>query len=149
MKNIIRLLSVIIFLLGINGFVFSQELTEFAGQCAASAGDEVVYLKDFPVKLEAATPGGKPPDAKFTMILNKGNAYRFTVCTAPESEGEAILDIYELNKKLASTYKEETGQDFHSFDFNCQKTGVYHIFISFKDGKSGEAVGIMSFVERL
>jgi hypothetical protein len=48
-----------------------------------------------------------------------------------------------------ATYMESLGKDFPFFDFKCQKTGVYHIFIFFKDGKPGKAAGILSFVGKL
>jgi hypothetical protein len=38
---------------------------------------------------------------------------------------------------------------FDSFDFQCDKTGVYHVFIAFKEGKSGNAIGILSFIKKL
>ena len=42
-----------------------------------------------------------------------------------------------------------TGKEFHMFDFNCTKTGVYHVFITMIDGKAGSAVCILSFMEKL
>ncbi len=148
MKQLIRALFISVFFFGLPELLHSQDNMELVGQCAASAGD-VTYLKDFPVKLDAGTPGGKPPQAKFSMLLSKNTAYRFTICTAPDSDGEAMLQLFEMNNLIGSTYIADTGKDYPSFDFKCQKTGVYHIFISFKEGRAGEAVGIMSFIERL
>jgi len=148
MKHHIKTLLIFSTLFLLSGAVFSQDVSELTAQCAASAGD-VTYLKDFPAKLDAGTPGGKPPSAKFSMLLSKNTSYRFTICNAPDSDGEAVLEIFDLNLLIGSTYNKTTGKDYPSFDFKCQKTGVYHIFISFKEGKSGNAVGIMSFVEKL
>lgn len=148
MKQLIRAFIFSFLVFGFSNLVNGQDNMELVGQCAASAGD-VTYLKDFPVKLDAGTPGGKPPSAKFSMLLSKNTSYRFTICTAPDSDGEAVLQLFEMNKQIGSSYNEATGKDYTSFDFKCQKTGVYHIFISFKEGRAGEAVGIMSFVERL
>jgi hypothetical protein len=128
--------------------VFAQDNVELVAQCAASAGD-VTYLKDFIVKLDPAIPGGNPPSAKFSMVLSKNTQYRFSICTAPDSEGEAILQLFDMNVLMGSTYVSATGKDFPFFDFKCQKTGVYHVFISFKEGKAGESVGILSFVKKL
>ena len=128
--------------------VYAQENVELVAQCAASAGD-VTYLKDFIVKLDAGVPGGNPPSAKFSMVLSKSTQYRFSICTAPDSDGEAILQLFDMNVLQGSTYISATGKEFPFFDFKCQKTGVYHVFISFKEGKPGEAVGILSFVKKL
>lgn len=147
MKNTLKLVLFSVFLLGFTG-IFAQDNLELVGQCAASAGD-VTYLKDFSVKLDAGTPGGKPPSAKFSMVLSKNTMYRFSICTAPDSEGEAVLQLFDMNTLMGSTYITQTGKDFPFFDFKCQKTGVYHVFISFKEGKPGESVGILSFVKKL
>ena len=128
--------------------VRAQDISQLTAQCAANAGD-VMYLKDFVVKLDQGTPGGAPPTARFALLLSKNVVYRFSICTAPNSEGEAVLQLYDMNTMLGSTYISSTGKDFPFFDFKCQKTGVYHVFISFKEGKAGEGVGIMSYVKKL
>lgn len=148
MKNSIKYFFTITLALSISATLFAQSDMELVGQCAASAGD-VTFLKDFVINLDAGTPGGKPPQAKFSMVLSKNTNYRFSICNAPDSEGEAVLQLYDLNALQGATYMESLGKDFPFFDFKCQKTGVYHIFIFFKDGKPGKAAGILSFVEKL
>jgi hypothetical protein len=54
-----------------------------------------------------------------------------------------------MNTLLGSTFISTTGKEFPFFDFKCQKTGVYHVFISFKEGKAGEGVGVLSYVKKL
>lgn len=125
----------------------AQDISQIVAQCAATA--DAVYLKDYVVNLDASTPGGAPNQARFALMLSKNTKYRFSVCPAPNSDGEPVLKLYDMNVLVGSTFIEATGRDFHMFDFNCQKSGIYHIFISFKEGKSGEAVGILSFVKRL
>lgn len=147
MKHFLKLIFFSTILL-IAADMYAQENVELVAQCAASAGD-VTYLKDFVVKLDAGVPGGNPPSAKFSMVLSKSTQYRFSICTAPDSDGEAILQLFDMNVLQGSTYISATGKEFPFFDFKCQKTGVYHVFISFKEGKPGEAVGILSFVKKL
>lgn len=146
MKRYLIPILISIFFLSNKGF--SQDNVELVAQCAGSAGN-VTYLKDFVVKLDPGIPGGNPPSAKFSMVLSKNTQYRFSICTAPDSEGEAILQLFDMNVLMGSTYISDTGKEFPAFDFKCQKTGVYHVFISFKEGKAGEAVGILSFVKKL
>jgi len=128
--------------------ISAQDISQLTAQCAANAGD-VMYLEDFVVKLDQGTPGGAAPTQRFAMLLSKNIVYRFSICSAPNSEGEAVLQLYDMNNLIGSTFIPSTGKDYPSFDFKCQKTGVYHIFISFKDGKAGEGVGIMSYVKKL
>jgi hypothetical protein len=129
-------------------FVRAQDVSQLTAQCAANAGD-VMYLKDFVVKLDQGTPGGAPPTARFALLLSKNVVYRFSICSAPNSEGEAVLQLFDMNTMQGSTFFSATGKDFPFFDFKCQKTGVYHVFISFKEGKAGEGVGILSYVKKL
>lgn len=124
----------------------SSKLAEF---CAASAGDDATYLKDFTIELDAAGADGKAPEQRYTMVLSKNTEYRFTVCNAEGSAGKAILQLYDMTKLYGSTYNQATGQTFQSFNFQCQKTGAYHLIISFMDGKKGSAVAIVSFIRTL
>ncbi len=146
MKKFIIIFAVLTFVASV--FTKAQDVSQLTAQCAANAGD-VMYLKDFVVKLDQGTPGGAPPTARFALLLSKGIAYRFSVCSAPNSDGEAVLQLFEMNSLLGSTFITATGKEYPSFDFKCQKTGVYHVFISFKEGKAGEGVGIMSYVKKL
>jgi len=146
MKNFIFLLS--IFTFGLAFALSAQDVSQLTAQCAANAGD-VMYLKDFVVKLDQGTPGGAPPTARFALLLSKNVVYRFSICSAPTSSGEAVLQLFDMNTLLGSTFISATGKEFPFFDFKCQKTGVYHVFVSFKEGKAGEGVGIMSYVKKL
>lgn len=146
MKKFILILTAFTFVC--SDFLQAQDVSQLTAQCAANAGD-VMYLKDFVVKLDQGTPGGAPPTARFALLLSKNVVYRFSICSAPNSEGEAVLQLFDMNTLLGSTFITSTGKDFPFFDFKCQKTGVYHVFISFKEGKAGDGVGIMSYVKKL
>ncbi len=146
MKKFIIIFAVLSFTT--SAFIKAQDVSQLTAQCAANAGD-VMYLKDFVVKLDQGTPGGAPPTARFALLLSKSVVYRFSICSAPNSDGEAVLQLFDMNTLLGSTFISATGKDFPFFDFKCQKTGVYHVFISFKEGKAGEGVGIMSYVKKL
>jgi hypothetical protein len=146
MKNIAVIL--LFFALSYPFSTQAQDISQLTAQCAANAG-EVMYLKDFVVKLDAGTPGGAPPTARFALLLSKSVVYRLSICTAPNSEGEAVLQLFDMNTLLGSTFISTTGKEFPFFDFKCQKTGVYHVFISFKEGKAGEGVGVLSYVKKL
>ncbi|MBQ5576400.1 MAG: hypothetical protein IIT37_10185, partial [Bacteroidales bacterium] len=55
----------------------------------------------------------------------------------------------ENQKPYGCTYDKVTKSDRKSFDFICNKTGMYYISIRFKPGEGGKkgcAVGILSFV---
>jgi hypothetical protein len=144
MKKFFLILSLCLFVMSAH----SQDISQLTAQCAANAGD-VMYLKDFVVKLDEGTPGGAPPTARFALLLSKNVVYRFSICTAPNSTGEAMLQLYDGSTMIGSTFIASAGKEFPFFDFKCQKSAVYHVFISFKEGKAGEGVGIMSYVKKL
>lgn len=128
--------------------VFSQTENKNIDHCFASAGEDVTYLKDFVVKLPAKKNNQSPLVVKNTVILRKNTIYRFTICNNKNSEGKGIIQLFDVKRTLGSTYNPKTGKSYQSFNFHCSKTGPYTIFISFKDGKSGNAIGIMSYVKR-
>ena len=128
--------------------IFSQFEAEFVDHCATSAGEDATYLKDFQVTLSEATPNQRQPVARFPLVLSKNNIYRFSICTADGSVGKAILQLYDSNKLIFSSYNKDSGEEFNPFNFTCQKTGIYHVFISFNEGKEGQAVGILSYVSK-
>jgi hypothetical protein len=117
--------------------------------CIRAAGDDVKYLSDYSTHLAGAATGEKAPVFRQAIALRKGNRYRFTICTDEESGGEGVLQLYDGNRLIGSSFDAETGAEYQSFDFDCQKSSFYILFISFKDGKEGLAVGILSHVKAL
>lgn len=129
-------------------FLEAQELQELIQNCAFQAGEDATYLKDFVVKLDKAAPGKRPPVFRQSLALRKNVIYRFSVCNLENSEGEAVLRVYDEAQMILSTWYPESGKEFESINFLCKKSSVYTVLISFKQGKSGEAIGILSYVEK-
>ena len=126
----------------------AQSVADMVDGCASMAGEDATYLKDFQVILWEAQPNQRPPVARFPLVLSKNNIYRFSICNAESSEGKAVIKLYDSNRMIFSSFVEDTNEEFNPFNFMCQKTGIYHVFISFLDGKPGEAVGILSYVNK-
>ena len=118
-------------------------------QCTKVAGGDATLEKSYTVQLDAAKDGGRAPVFKQAVAMRKGNRFRFTICTDEESAGDAILELYDEAKKVGTSYNPETGKTYQNFDFDCSKTAIYIIFVSFKDGKEGSSVAIMSHVKTL
>ncbi len=141
MRKIFLILTVALFY----SFSFGQ-CNEKLIDIAVSQNRGATYLKDFKVKLPS-TPKNKPRAiAKFQIVLNGGNHYRFNITKATEFPGIPIIQLYDGNKLLGTSYLTSRQKDYKMFDFLCQKTGTYKIFISFKDGEAGCAAGILSLV---
>lgn len=128
--------------------VICQDYQEIVQQCAQNAGQDAIYLKDFIIQLRGTEPDERPQVFKTALVLRKNVNYRFSICNMENSEGEAVLRLYDEATLLASTFYPETGKEYKSINFFCQKSGIYNILINFKDGKPGEAIGIMSYISK-
>ena len=111
--------------------------------CASKAGEGAIYLKEFVVSLPKAIKGERTPIYRQAVILRGNNIYRFNLCN---DKGQAIIRIYDSSNMVVSSYDTRTKKEYNPINFLCRKTGQYTIMINFRDGKAGEAVGIMSHV---
>ncbi len=143
-----RVILTLLFILIVFNPSVSQTAEKLVEICAAKLGD-AQYLRDFQVELEAAEDGSEKPVAKYSLILSSNTQYRLMVCNAEDSDGSAIIELYDGRGFMGSNYSEKTGKKYPSFDVQIKRTDVYHIFISFKDGNPGRAVAILAFVKRL
>ena len=145
-----KLLHIFFILAGIvfsSTIVHAQDLQDIIHQCAMSAGEDATYLKDFVVKLEKGEPNQRPPVFRQTLALRKNITYRFSLCTMDNSEGQPVLRLYDQARMVLSSYSPQTGKDYPIVNFQCKKSGIYTIMISFKEANAGEAIGILSYVK--
>jgi len=147
MKKVLYILIPILFIFS-NTEVQAQCNSSLVTICSAKLGDDATYLKELRARLKAHQKGQQKPVARFSLLLNKGNHYRFNICNAKEFNSNAILQLYDKGKLLGTSYFAKTGKHYPYFDFICPKTGVYKVLISFEDGKEGCAVGILSLVKK-
>lgn len=143
-----RRLLLILFIVGGITPIYSQTVEQLVDICLARL-DEVTYLRDFQVELDAAQSGQPAPVARYSMVLNSNTQYRLSVCNSDASQGRAIIQLFDSQGRIGSNYVESSGTEYPHFDIQIQSTGVYHIFISFREGLPGQAVGLLSFVRRL
>jgi len=148
MQKYLPLLILFILFIGASFNVRAQSGQELLEICTMDITD-ITYLKDFQVKLDAAQPGEEKPVMRKTFMLKKGNQYRFKICNSKDYTGEAILQVYDSNRLMGTTYNVATGKSYDSIDIKCTKTGPYHIFISYKEGEPGLSVAILYHVKVL
>ena len=123
--------------------MMQSDRKERVQDCAAKAGKGAIYLKEFVVSLPKASKDQAPPVYRQAVILRGNNIYRFNLCN---DKGQSIIRIYDSSNLVVSSYDTRTNKDQNPINFLCRKTGQYTIMINFKDGKAGEAIGIMSHV---
>ena len=123
-----------------------QTDTDLTSRCVLSAGPNTTYLKDHVIKLPKAASGKEMPVVKENLYLMKGTKYRFTLCNSEDSKGELIISIYEKDKKIISSFDEKGGKTYGSIDFICNKTGMYTLWYSFREGEQGMGIGVVSMI---
>jgi hypothetical protein len=144
MKNTYYILLLLTFFtFGLTSNLKAQTEDDLIEICGMVAGD-AQFLKDFKIRLDAGEPA---PIQRFSVILKKGVKYRFSVCNSKDFEGKVVLQLLDNNRLLATTYQVATGIDHPSIDYECSRTAAYHLFFTFRDGKPGLAVGLLSLVE--
>lgn len=127
---------------------------ESAAQCGLALKDEVMkdimgkttYLKDFRVRLEPIDNAKKKKE-EFSILLNKGTHYRFSVKADSACTDQIVLKLYDFTKFYGSNYDEADGMSYDYFDFFCSKTQVYYLSLSFAEGKEGCAAAVVSFIQ--
>ncbi len=122
----------------------AQTEDELLDICGALAGPEATYLRDYKIRLEAGDPA---PVQRYSVALKKGNKYRFAIASSKDLDGVLKLELYDSNRLMATTYSAATGSDYPTIDWVCTKTGAYHLFYSFKEGKAGMGVSVLSLVD--
>ncbi len=127
--------------------IASQDIQYLVHECATAAGEDAIYLKDFIVDLEAVRTGSPVPVYRQSLALRKNVTYRFHLCNLDDSEGEAILRLYEEANLILSTWDAASQKEYKTINFVCKKSGFYTVIISMKEGKAGKAVGVMAYVK--
>jgi len=144
MKRIIITLTALFF----TAFILSgQDSQEIVSKCALGIGENTTYLKDFVIKLKAASSGSETPVHKANIYLMKNHTYLFTMCNGDDSEGELVLQLFDKEKQIISSYNRNTDKVYGSFEFICNKTGLYTLWYSFNNGIKGNGVGIISLLK--
>ena len=144
MKKTILLFISLVFA---SALLSAQDHEAIVSKCALGIGDNTTYLKDFVIKLPKSTDPANLPIHKANIYLMKNQNYRFTMCNDDASKGELVLQLYDKSKLLISTLNAKSGNVSNSLDFSCNKTGLYQLWYSFKDGNQGMGVGIVSLIK--
>ena len=144
----IIMVCILCFFINWQGKIKGQPENILVDACVEQSGNDATYLKNYIVSLESSRADRKMHIAKYSMILKKNTIYRFSICET-ENSGQGIIKLYDTHEKVGGNVIESSGEVYKAFDFVCRKTGVYHLIVSFKDGKTGKAVVVFSFVDKI
>lgn len=145
MRHISLLFLIVVCLCLCRSQVGAQCNNTLVERATSQSGDNAMYLREFKVKFDGLEHG-KIPSAKYPVLLSKNTVYRFNVCNAEEFEGQVILQLYLKDKLVGSTFDTKKKTDLRRFDFTPEKAATYEVVMSFRDGKPGCAVGILSML---
>jgi hypothetical protein len=141
------LLGFLLLLSGYSILCGQEQNDQLLSKCLLSTEPTAKYLKDFRIQLGQSTA----QDIfryKAKMSLWKNTRYRFTLCTADNSQGQLILDIWDnSNNVVLSSVDKKTGIIYNYVDLICNKSGIYQIYFDFTEGQSGSGVSIVSMIQ--
>jgi hypothetical protein len=111
-----------------------------------NAGSNTLFVRDFKLKNDKKKAKLFMPVANYEVRLNENYLYRFTVVSENTKENAAILQLFDENLQLGSTFNPEKGISDTFFDFYCTESKDYTVNLSFKENNKGCAVGVLSIV---
>lgn len=144
MKKYLVILSLSVL---IPAMLAAQSTDPLVTKCAMSAGPNTTYLKDFRIQLGKGNP---QTELRYKQVfpLSKNMKYKFTLCSADNSEAQLIMKLKDdTGKQVLATYDPKSGKTFSSVEFTCMKTGTYQLYFDFKDFQQGLGVGVISLVK--
>ena len=138
--------KILLFFLFLPIWIYGQCNNTLVEKAVKESGDNTVYVRDFKIQLKKGMPKKPAPVISFLVYLRQNIIYRFNVLSDETKEGEAIIQLYDNNELLGSTLNLYENIDDRSFDYYCDESDIYRVLMSFKEGKEGCAVGILSIV---
>jgi len=139
-------------------YSFLVLFTMTAVSASAQCGDELLksalkemgssqYIKDFTVEMLKEKKDTKTGYVKFSVVLNSNTQYKFNIANGADNTEQIIMQIKQGEQLKASNLY--NGKIFNEFEYVCRKTGVYHLYFSFKGGQEGCAKSVLSLVKQL
>lgn len=140
-----RFLYFLFLIITVPNLATAQCDNEFIANCSNSGGD-TKYIKHFRIRFAESKNEKKRSEGQFTIMLMKGNHYRFLVCNDPSKPGETIIELSNNFAQFGGNYNAAEDKQYRAFDFVCSKTGPYYLKMFFKDGNEGCGVCVITLV---
>jgi hypothetical protein len=78
--------------------------------------------------------------------MQKDLTYRFVIAYEKGSGNVPIMQLFDRNQLLGSTYDLKSNNNTGYFEHICLRTGNYQIYITSKEAREGCAIGLMAMV---
>ena len=139
---------IVLLLLGLSGSAVMAQCDDTLLDEPADKLGKFVYLRDFKARLKKGKKGKLAPQLTYSVILNKGTAYRFIMNSADGFNGTIVMDLFDRRGKLISSYNSSADKHYEVIDMLCKQTGVHQIALSFTEGQEGCGVVVLGFQQR-
>ncbi len=144
MKKILSIIAILCFV-SISYNSKAQCDNTLISECATGK-ESLKYIKHFKIRFSESSNVKTRSEGKFTVMLMKGNHYRFFACNDVTKPGKTIIELSSDFGEFGGNLNKDTGAEYRAFDFVCTKTGPYYLNMFFKDGAEGCGVCIISLV---
>ena len=110
-------------------------MQELEDKSIRSLPEGTVYLKSY----RADVLGQAQEWVEYSLSLQSGGKYVFSIADLEQATSAgALVFIYDrAQHKMASNFHNE--KIYSSFEFHCQGSGIYKLFIAFKDAADKKA----------
>jgi hypothetical protein len=110
-------------------------MRELEDKSIRSLPEGTVYLKSY----QADVLGQAQEWVEYSLSLQAGGKYVFSIADLEKAtDAGALVFIYDRSQhKMASNFHNE--KIYPSFEFHCQGSGVYKLFIAFKNANDKKA----------
>ena len=113
--------------------------------CIANKGN-YIFAKSFRIELEGASLNETAEVKRYSYMFIRNKTYRIISCSAPESQGKLIIELYGQSAGLiASTYNPINNMHYEAIEFDCEETDRYVLNFYFEEGYSGCGIGLVTF----
>ncbi len=109
-------------------------------ECINSINKGFIYLKSYSID----GLDNSKEKIEYTAVMSKDTQYAFKICTSLEGADGIVLTIYDSNRNVIITNREETVID-PELNYMCTSTGIYYIRFTFSESKNRCGGCILSF----
>jgi hypothetical protein len=84
-------------------------------------------------------------DVEYSTVLVKDLRYYINLCEEGEESNSVEINVYDTERKLVTTNKEQDQSILNELSFTCPRTGVYYVVFKRGDTPLSCGLGALSF----
>ena len=133
-----RIAYLILYMIGISwsasGQISDPAMKKLVAKSVGNLPEGTIFLKSY----QADVLGKGKEWVEHSISLQSGGKYIFSIADMDHGNSGALVFVYDRSQhKMASNYY--NGKIYPAFEFQCRGSGVYKVFIAFKDSRAKKA----------